>query len=65
MFRPSPLGNVLAAVGAVYFGYKSANKGKELGQIALIAIAAGAGGFILGNAVTSFFGNEYIPNKNF
>jgi hypothetical protein len=55
MLKQSKLGNLFLAVGVVSGGIYAAKRGKPAMTIGLIALAAGFGGFIVGNALTKFY----------
>jgi len=59
MFTQSKLGSLLGAFGAVGGALYMVKKGGPATKIAITAVVAGLGGYILGNALT----NYYTTNK--
>jgi hypothetical protein len=62
MFTQSKLGSLLAAFGAVGGAIYVAKKGGAAKNIAITAVAAGLGGYILGNALTNYYATNKTSN---
>ena len=55
MFKPSKLGNLMAAVGAIGGGLYALKGNKSTITIVTFIGVAGVGGYILGNAITNYY----------
>jgi hypothetical protein len=56
--QQTKLGNLMFAIGLVGGGIYAAKRNKPLATIALISVALGAGGYVLGNSVYNFYTNK-------
>lgn len=62
MFTQTKLGSLLGAFGAVGGAFYAVKKGKDAQNIAIIAVAVGLGGFIVGNALTNYYTTNRTSN---